>query len=315
MKILLFCAALVLPLLSPGCASAEDSPSEWEASVLEVGGPVDLQPAGAADWEPAQEQTPLQSGDRIKTGKGGFARVSLDGEAILELDELSQLTVRSVQYSSASFSLSAGALLGKIKDLFARKRRFEVRTPAAVCAVRGTEFAVSHSTASGDTAAGVFDNGEVLLGGVSDKESDYVSVSSGREAVLSPGGARPHVGEMQRLKRRKARMAQVSLRVDALKSTWRRSDAKQRALLRRQLLKQRKAASAQGRAEALDKKRNARQAQARRQAEARQQKAEIRQRRQEQLQRRAARQAAMAEKKKRGAPGTKRRAGKPLAGE
>lgn len=313
MKTLLFCASLAL--LSPGCAWAEDSSSEWEASVLEVGGLVDLQPAGAADWEPAQEQTPLQPGDRIKTGKGGFARVSLDGEAILELDELSQLTVSAVQYSSASFSLSSGALLGKIKDLFSRKRRFEVRTPAAVCAVRGTEFAVSHSTASGDTSAGVFDNGEILLGSVSDKESDYVSVSSGREAVLSPGEARPHVGEMQRLKRRKARMAQVSLRVEALRSAWKRSDAKQRVMLRRQLLKQRKEAPAQNRAEAAGKKRNPRQAQTGRQADARQQKAEARKRRQEQLQRRAVRQAAMAEKKKHGATGAKRRARKPLAGE
>jgi ferric-dicitrate binding protein FerR (iron transport regulator) len=97
---------------------------------------------------------PLRAGETIRTGADGSARLFLG-----ERGSQAQLAPES------EFTVSEGETLrdfiGKLKQglvrLLARldrMERFEVRTPAAVCAVRGTDFAVENR--DGQTRVRVF---------------------------------------------------------------------------------------------------------------------------------------------------------------
>lgn len=97
---------------------------------------------------------PLRAGETVRTGSDGSARLFLG-----ERGSQAQLAPES------EFSVSEGESLrdfiGELRQglvrLLARldrRERFEVRTPAAVCAVRGTDFAVA--SRDGQTRVRVF---------------------------------------------------------------------------------------------------------------------------------------------------------------
>jgi len=217
------------------------SSSVWQAQIMELGGSVQFK-AEESDsaWTAAETLMPLDEGDMLKTGPDGFARVLLDGEAVVELGSSTVLTVGNLAYSASNLSLRQGSLLGKIKNLFSRQRSFEVRTPAAVCAVRGTEFGVEHD-ADGETVAGVFDDGEIAVGWGTSPDADRVSVKSGQEAVI---GRAPRIKAeaMRRLFPRKARLARIRGDLPAMQKSWRYLPPGERALLRQKLLERRRAA-------------------------------------------------------------------------
>jgi len=87
----------------------------------------------------------------------------------------------SVTNRSYIFSFLAGKamwLAAKFKTAVASK--FEVRTPSAVCAVRGTAFTVAVS--SQDTAVGLFEGNLAVAAGSESKE-----ITQGSEATVSRG--------------------------------------------------------------------------------------------------------------------------------
>src|SRR5208282_1193570 len=106
---------------------------------------------------PATEGMPLEAGDRLKTGAESRVEVGMDANSVIDLGPNSDLTISSVERKAAAFDLSLGSLLAKIKTgLFGNDGSMEVRTPFAVAAVRGTEFAVENSKDNGANI-GVFD--------------------------------------------------------------------------------------------------------------------------------------------------------------
>lgn len=97
----------------------------------------------AADGTLAREPSgPLRAGETLRTGPGGAARLFLaEGRGQVQLMPESEFTLDEGD-SGHDF---LGALKQGMVRLVAQlklKERFEVRTPAAVCAVRGTDFAV-----------------------------------------------------------------------------------------------------------------------------------------------------------------------------
>jgi len=111
----------------------------WAAgpTVTAVEGDAMVRFAEGGEWVTLQADTPLEPGDRLRAGEG--ARVELantDGDA-WEMGEASDLEIGP---ENSFFRLWLGGLLAKIAP--ASGRKFEVRTPVAVVAVRGTEFAV-----------------------------------------------------------------------------------------------------------------------------------------------------------------------------
>jgi len=88
---------------------------------------------------------PLRAGERVDVGAGGSAKLFIaGGEGEVDLGENSSFSISHEGVGGFEALLSEGFahVRAKLKKYFGKK--FEVRTPAAVCAVRGTEFTLRH---------------------------------------------------------------------------------------------------------------------------------------------------------------------------
>lgn len=234
----LFLTALLSVTALP-CGAAKAVPvsparAEWQATIAEMSGTVYFKPAdGLTDWAAPDANLPLETGDLVRTGADGMLRLSYDGEGVIELGPSSSLKIGKLDYADASLSLDDGSLLGKLKNIFSRKRRFAVHTSAAVCAVRGTEFAVEYSSATDETVAGVFDEGEIAVGRPGDEETAFVPLKAGQEAQLRRG-AEIKARNMQKLAQRKAALSAMLARQERLRANWKLINTAKRSQLRAQ---------------------------------------------------------------------------------
>jgi hypothetical protein len=103
-----------------------------------IQGDVLLHKAGTGPdvWEAIKADTPLNTGDSIKTRKGSCVLVYSD-QATFAMQENTALSVEE-KADAQDIKLDIGKILGKVnKDKVTKP--FQVVTPAAVAAVRGTE--------------------------------------------------------------------------------------------------------------------------------------------------------------------------------
>ena len=91
----------------------------------------------------------VSPGDELKTGKDGYVTIRLADGSTLALQPGSTMAIESLRKSplapsaDALFSLKNGRIEASVEKRSASGARFEVRTPIAVAAVRGTRFRVS----------------------------------------------------------------------------------------------------------------------------------------------------------------------------
>jgi hypothetical protein len=182
-------AALAVLLALPRAASAEGD--RWDARIAAVSGDATVRPADGSPEASAEEGMPLEDGDLVVVGDGGFAEVALDGGSLVTVREGSEFVVEKTSRGEASFLLKAGSLLAKIQKL--ASGRFVVRTPTAVAAVRGTEFGVE---VDGErTHVGVFDEGKVEVSGPTGPAELLIS---NQETVVAKGQAPLHAYQLKR---------------------------------------------------------------------------------------------------------------------
>jgi len=160
--------ALFVALLAAGQAAAAGksrpgSGGDWDASIYAYTGSVLVQPAGTKRWANARKGFPLKAGDTVRTGKRSSADVSLDGRGIIAINASSEFGLRDLKRRDSSFVLRTGRFIMKITGLKQRMEKLSVRTPTAVAAVRGTEFAVTFDKNLAETLVNVFEEGEVLV--------------------------------------------------------------------------------------------------------------------------------------------------------
>ena len=110
------------------------------------------------DWKEVRE-TPyrMENGDRVRSGAESSVNISFpDGSHVL-LGPSSEFVVDSGERNEILLGLNLGSLRAWVAHLSSRKA-FHVKTPSAVCAVRGTQFIVgvtpAHET-SVDVSEGV----------------------------------------------------------------------------------------------------------------------------------------------------------------
>lgn len=155
-----------------------------------IEGTVEIQSAGGGAARPVTGDTPpvLGPGDTLRTGKDGHADVLLEGGGILSLDAGSALILAEK---------GAEALYGEIR--FWGQRKFEVRTPAAVCANRGTEYVVREIP--GKPTSVVVIEGTVAFSDI--KGTKTVLVGPGQQSYLLPDGtpAEPTKANLQEMKK------------------------------------------------------------------------------------------------------------------
>ena len=132
--------------LMPGIAGAE---AIRKAILSEARGQVEVRIKEGA-WQPAKVGMVLHELDELRTAKGATAQTLLDDKGKtgkLEVKENSHIRFHTMNWDTASGDNNTmiDVALGKVK-VYAKKlsgqSKFEVNTPTAVLAIRGTVFEV-----------------------------------------------------------------------------------------------------------------------------------------------------------------------------
>ncbi|MEW5905830.1 MAG: FecR family protein [Elusimicrobiota bacterium] len=129
----IFAACFILAV--PALASAQ------EASIFSLAGSVEVKADRDSEWVPAGKNMEIREGGAVRTGADGAAVVLMPNKSRIWIRENSGLEIEQRKSMASRLSLLFGRMKVRVPHLM-RKERFEVRTPAAVCAVRGTEFTV-----------------------------------------------------------------------------------------------------------------------------------------------------------------------------
>ena len=211
----------------------------YEARLTEVKGDVTVFTTDDPEGVPGEAGLPLEIGDRIVTA-GGAAEVSLDGVHVISLKANSDFTLTDTKKAGTQFSLALGSMLAKIQKL-AEGAAVSVRTPTAVCAVRGTEFGVEFAKDEGeDTHVGVFDEGQVDVIGADGTAPERLIAS--QETRVSRGGRPAAPYQLQRFVRHRAFMRSFRKRTQLVRKGWKPLPLERRRAVRHEMaIKLRKA--------------------------------------------------------------------------
>lgn len=137
-------------------------------SIVDLEGIVLVKKANDKDYSDAEVDMEIEEGDEIVTKEDGKAELVFDDDdTIVKLSENTQLVIRKINKVAnkreSLLELLKGEIINLINKVTGVKNHFEIKTPSAVAAVKGTEFAVN----AGDKGSyiGVFD-GEVNVSGI-----------------------------------------------------------------------------------------------------------------------------------------------------
>lgn len=158
-------------------------------------GKVEVRPGREGKWAPAKRNMNIIEGGAVRTSAGAIAVVLLPNKTKIWLKESSSLELEQRTTLASRIALVFGSIKLRVPHLM-RKERFEVRTPAAVCAVRGTEFTVDTDEA-GRMGINVL-YGEVKLNFVvpPEKGAAELFIPQGRTMRLQEKGQPGKVGVM-----------------------------------------------------------------------------------------------------------------------
>jgi hypothetical protein len=109
------------------------------AVVTTVKGSVEVYPVSMGKWQTAKTGLFLYEGDTVKTGKDAQAALTFTNGTVLKLNRNTEFTIENtgqIEKIGTQIQMKLGSLWSKVIP----RSRFEIRTPVAVVAVRGTEF-------------------------------------------------------------------------------------------------------------------------------------------------------------------------------
>ena len=103
---------------------------------------VTVMRSGKSDWENAKLYSSIYNGDQIKTNKESRCETKLHKQGIIRIGENTTFSFRQDQpNNNFSTEIKTGRLWANIKKLVSRSN-FHVRTPTAVCSIRGTIYRI-----------------------------------------------------------------------------------------------------------------------------------------------------------------------------
>lgn len=128
--------AVAVFLLNVSVAQTKDPGS---ARIQLIQGGADVFKATTGKTLAARVGMPVGMGDTLRTQEESFAEVLFDNGEVVRLDENSVLAIGKVDSQKAESSLPVGRVWVNMKKIVS-KRGFEVSTPTAVAAIRGTVY-------------------------------------------------------------------------------------------------------------------------------------------------------------------------------
>jgi len=144
-KVFLGFAIVVVSLLvfsffdiyTPTCRAEEKT--NVAAIVTSISGTLEVLPHGTEKWVKARKGMFLYEGDQLKTGANSKAAITFANGIELKINESSTFTIQITEEREMKNAIDL--LIGEIfSKIMIEGIKFEMHTPVAVAAVRGTEF-------------------------------------------------------------------------------------------------------------------------------------------------------------------------------
>ena len=112
-----------------------------DAKISSVKGSAEIKAVKSDTWYSVQTGLGVKTGQAIKTKARSRVKVELSDGSKIEINPNSTVNLDNLSPKTPSFKLAVGRLKAWITRNHDRTK-FEIRTPVAVCSVRGTEFTV-----------------------------------------------------------------------------------------------------------------------------------------------------------------------------
>ncbi|RYX85707.1 hypothetical protein EON83_05050 [bacterium] len=158
------------------------------ASVKSAKGSVEIKRAGEDTFHPISIGEVVKTGDELQTGADGRAEFAWADGTRWKLEPKTHLTIERAAVNSwrkteqTQFRLDAGKVFVRVVKSLAPGSSFQIETPSAVAAVRGTVWSIA--VENGQTRVGVY-KGFVE---VNDSTTGAQTVRPGHEAVTGTNG-------------------------------------------------------------------------------------------------------------------------------
>jgi len=136
--------------------------AEGVAKIKRFEGAVSVLKKGAEKWREARVNMPLGIGDAVYARKESFAEIVYSFGAVLRMDEDSKIIIEEATENSVKTSTTVGNVWTNMRKLVSSKKEFELSSPTATAAIRGTVFQME-AKADSSTDISVFE-GTVAVG-------------------------------------------------------------------------------------------------------------------------------------------------------
>ena len=155
------------------------------AVATKVKGDVELMKVETDNFLGLNPGTILSDGDKIRTGKSGFAAIIfIDDKSTLKIKENSEVVLTG-QRTAASISKKINMDGGTIRATITKQNTdFIIQTPTSVASVKGTDFWMITDPISGDQIIAI----EGIIGLVNIETGQAVDVTEGMTGLSTPDG-------------------------------------------------------------------------------------------------------------------------------
>ena len=155
------------------------------AVATKVKGLVEIMPTGKKDFLDLKSGTILSDGDKIRTGRTGFAAIIfIDDKSTLKIKGNTEAVI-SGQRTAASISKKINMDIGTVRATIQKQNTdFVIQTPTSVASVKGTDFWLITDPVAGDQVIGI--DGIISL--VNSETGQAVEVTEGMSGISTPDG-------------------------------------------------------------------------------------------------------------------------------
>lgn len=183
LKLVLLLFLIVLPL---SCSLSCGGETAANTTLSFVQGEVQVMKAGSSEWVPAEVDMELETNDTIKVGPTAEARITFFDGSIIELSAGTQIQILELlqgEITSIRLKQEIGETLSIIEQLVDPAARYEIETPVAVAAVRGSSMIVIVAPDGTTTVQNLEGQISVIAQGVE------VAIPVGSMSTVQPGEA------------------------------------------------------------------------------------------------------------------------------
>ena len=111
------------------------------AKIIAVKGDPEVFKSVKNEWTKTAKGSEVRSTDKVRCGKDSRADILLDNGHRVRMWPKSEISLNKIESGQTDIKLIFGRIRSFVKKLRPREK-FEVKTPVAVCSVRGTDFSV-----------------------------------------------------------------------------------------------------------------------------------------------------------------------------